>query len=124
MRGLNHPGIDAVDHMRDSGMVHEAIKRHLSDNHRELHKRLTGLTPAQRLPGQIFELRTLEVALAYNDIRDLGSPAQLRRLTLARQGMNARGKPLASAFHAHARDTAMNGGDVCLVAKGMTTKFE
>lgn len=124
MRGLNHPGIDAVDHMRDSGMVREAIKRHLSDNHKELHRHLAELMPAQRLPSQIFELRTLEVALAYNDIRDLGSPAQLRRLNLARQGMNARGKPLASAFHSHARETAMSGGDVCLVAKGITTKFE
>lgn len=124
MRGLNHPGIDVVDHMRDSGMVHETIKNHLSDNHRKLHRRLKGLSPAQRLPGHIFELRTLEVALAYNDIRDLGSPAQLRRLSLARQGMNTRGKPLASAFHTHARETAMSGGDVCLVAKGITTKFE
>lgn len=124
MRGLSHPGVEMVDHLRDSGVASEYIKSMLHENHQSLHEHLSGIHPADLTPGQIFELHTLEVALAYNDIHDLGNPDQLKKLDLARKGCSAQGKPLASTFHKHALQMALTSRECGLVATGIKTRFK
>ena len=123
MRGLSHPGVEMVDCLRDNGATPESIRELLSGNHKSLHETLLELHPESRMPGHIFELHTLEIALAYNDIRDLGNPAQLKKLDMAHQGCSARGTPLASTFHKRARQTALTSRECGLVATGVKTKF-
>lgn len=123
VKGLNHPGVEMVDHLRDNGTDSEAIKALLSRNHRTLHKKLSSLHPEERTPGHIFELHTLEIAIAYNDVRDLGCATQLKKLDLAHQGCSAKGTPLASTFHKRARQMALTSRECGLVATGVKTKF-
>ena len=123
MRGLNHPGVEMVDHLRDTGVPPESIKEMLHQNHQSLHGMLSELHPESRMPGHIFELHTLEIALAYNDIHDLGSPEQLKNLDLAHQGCSASGTPLASTFHKRARQMALTSQECGLVATGVKTRF-
>ncbi len=123
MRGLNHPGVEMVDHLRDTGATPESIKDMLYQNHQSLHDMLSELNPESRMPGHIFELHTLEIALAYNDIRDLGSPAQLKKLDMAHKGCSTRGTPLASTFHKRARQMALTSKECGLVATGVKTRF-
>lgn len=112
-----------VDHLRESGATPDAIKALLQQNHKNLHKQLSDLHPESRHPGQIFELHTLEIALAYNDIRDLGSSAQLHKLEMAHKGRSAKGSPLASTFHKRARQMALTSRECGLVATGVKTRF-
>lgn len=123
IRGLNHPGVEMVEHLRDNGTPYEAIKVLLNRHHKTLHKKLSSLHPEDRTPGHIFELHTLEIAIAYNDIRDLGSAPQLKKLDLAHQGCSAKGVPLASTFHKRARQMALTSRECGLVATGVKTKF-
>ena len=122
-RGLSHPGVEMVDHLRDTGIPPESIKSLLSQNHSSLDGKLSELHPESRLPGQIFELHTLEIAIAYNDIRDLGNPTQLKKLDMAHKGCSPRGTPLASTFHKRARQTALTSKECGLVATGVKTRF-
>ncbi|QQG35650.1 MAG: hypothetical protein HYS17_09005 [Micavibrio aeruginosavorus] len=123
MRGLNHPGVEMVEHLRDTGADHEAIKALLSRNHKNLNKKLSKLQPEDRTPGHIFELHTLEIALAYNEVHDLGCSHQLRKLDLAHRGCSDKGEPLASTFHKRARQTALTSQECGLVATGVKTHF-
>lgn len=123
-KGLNHPGVEMVDHLRDTGIPPDHIKSMLFANHQSLHEHLSGLHPESLTPGQIFELHTLEVALAYNDIHDLGNPAQLKKLDQARKGCSSQGKPLASTFHKHALQMALTSRECGLVATGIKTRFK
>lgn len=123
MRGLNHPGVEMVEHLRDSGSAPEVIKALLSRNHKKLHKKLSILQPEERTPGHIFELHTLEIAMAYNDVRDLGCANQLKKLDLAHRGCSPKGEPLASTFHKRARQMALTSRECGLVATGVKTKF-
>lgn len=123
MRGLSHPGVEMVDHLRDTGATADFIKGMLHQNHKSLHEHLSALHPESRMPGQIFELHTLEIAIAYNDIHDLGSAAQLKKLDMAHKGCSSRGSPLASTFHKRARQMALTSRECGLVATGVKTKF-
>ena len=123
MRGLSHPGVEMVDHLRDTGIPPEAIKEMLHQNHQSLHDMLSEMNPELRMPGHIFELHTLEIALAYNDIRDLGSAEQLEKLDLAHKGCSTCGTPLASTFHKRARQMALTSKECGLVATGVKTRF-
>jgi|GEM_PF-3170047 len=123
MRGLNHPGVEMVDHLRDTGATADAIKNLLQKSHKNLHRHLSEIHPESRMPGQIFELHTLEIALAYNDIHDLGSPTQLHKLDMAHKGRSVKGSPLASTFHKRARQMALTSKECGLVATGVKTRF-
>lgn len=123
MKGLSHPGVEMVDYLRDSGTTANAIKALLQQNHKKLHRHLSELHPEARMPGQIFELHTLEIALAYNDIHDLGSPTQLHKLDMACKGRSIKGSPLASTFHKRARQMALTSKECGLVATGVKTRF-
>lgn len=123
MRGLSHPGIEMVDHLRDTGATADFIKSMLHQNHKSLHEHLSTLHPESRTPGHIFELHTLEIAIAYNDIHDLGNATQLKQLDLAHGGNSPHGTPLASTFHKRARQTALTARECGLVATGVKTKF-
>lgn len=123
MKGLSHPGVEMVDHLRDTGTPPDMIKSLLRQNHKSLDQRLSELHPEARTPGHIFELHTLEIALAYNDIRDLGSESQLKKLDMAHKGCSAKGMPLASTFHKRARQMALTSRECGLVATGVKTNF-
>ena len=124
MRGLSHPGVEMVDHLRDTGVSSDHIKSMLFANHKSLHEHLSALHPTHLTPGQIFELHTLEIAIAYNDIHDLGNPEQLKKLDMARKGCSSQGKPLASTFHKHALQMAQTARECGLVATGIKTRFK
>lgn len=124
IKGLCHPGVEMVDQMRDSGKDHATIHTILVKNHNHLHDALSSLQPEELTPGQIFELHTLEIALAYNEIDDLGNPELLKKLDYARKGHSPQGDPLASTFHKRAHQTALTSQQCGLVATGVKTKFE
>lgn len=123
MRGLSHPGVEMVDHLRDKGIPAESIKSLLDQNHKSLDSLLSELTPESRQPSHIFELHTLEIAIAYNDIRDLGNSTELKNLDMAHKGCSTHGTPLASTFHKRARQTALTSKEYGLVATGVKTRF-
>lgn len=97
--GLNHPGIDLVEHMRKAShrKSPDALKTALERDIFSLKSRLSEI-PAHRRPvGMIIELHTLEVAHAYADAsNDLGDPGNLQRLKNAKSGLDAHGNPLPS----------------------------
>lgn len=124
MKGLCHPGVEMVDHLRDNGKDRETIKSILATHHQHLHDTLSAFQPQELTPGQIFELHTLEIALAYNDVNDLGNPSQLKMLDMARKGQSPHGTPLASAFHKRSRQIALTSQQCGLVATGIKTKFK